>query len=182
MGLTDSMESAKLNNERLMADLLAVNPNVDKGLEYQVNCGYCAAAFEMRRRGHDVEAAPLTTGQGIAREEWCDLFEGFQPLSPRSLTPEDVISEMELEILSWGNGARGTVLGLFRESFAGRPGHIFSFEVMNGRVVFVDAQDAGINAVQYLKDMRPDSIEYGRLNNLKPSAKTIRVALRKRGR
>ena len=36
------------------------NPNYAKGEEYRTNCQRCIWAYEMRRRGYDVEAKPRT--------------------------------------------------------------------------------------------------------------------------
>jgi hypothetical protein len=105
-------------------DLAAVNPNRSKSLRYQVNCGNCAGAYEMRRRGFDVEAMPISGMYG--EEDWKGMFEGFEPLKPDSADKSGVVEELTREILSWGEGARGTVLGSWDNK---RGGHIFSFEV-----------------------------------------------------
>ena len=39
-------------------DQAAINPNYEEGEEWQTNCAYCTAAYDLRRRGYDVEAMP----------------------------------------------------------------------------------------------------------------------------
>jgi hypothetical protein len=151
----------------IQGDLMAVNPDRSKSLGYQVNCGYCAAAYELRRQGFDVEAMPQYGS--FEKEDWETMFEGF---SSRTLTSEnktEVVDELINEILLWGEGARGTVLGEYDD---GR-GHIFSFEISNGNIVFVDSQNRIYDVASFFKRMIPSSIRYGRLDNLTPSVKII---------
>ena len=39
-------------------DIRDTNPRYKEGKEYQINCMRCAVAYELRRRGYDVEAMP----------------------------------------------------------------------------------------------------------------------------
>jgi hypothetical protein len=153
-------------------DLKAVND----AAKHEYNCGNCAFAYELRRRGFDVEAMPR---MGMMSREWLEMFEGFKPLMPESGDAGGLIEELAGEISAWGAGARGTVIGRFN-SRNGR-GHIFSFEVdVGGKVMFVDAQNNAYNAAGYFFAMDPSSIRYGRLDNLRPSA-DIRRVVRNRG-
>ena len=47
-------------------DLAAVNPNFNKGWEWQNNCQRCITAYEARRRGIDVEACSRDKDNGFA--------------------------------------------------------------------------------------------------------------------
>ena len=42
-------------------DMAACNPKYLKGGVYKNNCISCALAYDMRRRGYDVESAPIDT-------------------------------------------------------------------------------------------------------------------------
>jgi hypothetical protein len=151
----------------IQGDLMAVNPNRSKSLGYQVNCGYCVVAYELRRQGFDVEAMPQY-GR-FEKEDWEAMFDGF---SSRTLTSEnktEVVDELTNEILLWGEGARGTVLGKYDDD----RGHIFSFEISNGNIVFVDSQNIIYDVASPFKRMIPSSIRYGRLDNLTPSVRII---------
>lgn len=53
-------------------DCKAVNPNYEKGEEYQINCSLCSVVYELRRRGYDVSADGLGVGTK-AREEFSNF-------------------------------------------------------------------------------------------------------------
>jgi hypothetical protein len=152
----------------IQADLEAVNPNYGKEADYNENCGNCIAAFEMRRRGFDVEANPR---MAMPIKEWLDMFEEFKALKPASESKVGVLDILTREISSWGEGARGTIYGVWdwRENY----GHFFSVEVCKGKVMFVDSQDGKSDVAWYFDRMKPDSIIYGRLDNLSPSENII---------
>lgn len=59
-GLSAKPKSLGRNGKARTIDeaLAATNPNYDKGLEWQQNCQRCVFAYEMERRGYDVEAMP----------------------------------------------------------------------------------------------------------------------------
>jgi len=149
-------------------DLAAVNPNFKTDIEeYAFNCGNCTAAYEMRRRGFDVEAMPR---KFMIVEEWMDLFDGFMPEMPLSGTNAEAVAEIEQKILLWGEGARGTVYGEYEAWGMYNGGaHFFSIEVSGGKVMFVDGQNGMDDAKWYLYQMIPSSIIFGRLDDLKPT-------------
>lgn len=142
------------------ADAIAVNPNFSKGKEFQNNCGYCSIAYELRRRGYDVEANPK---MGLFVSEWQSMFAGFNPVPVDAKRKESAIKEMKHKISQWGDGARGSVFVVWD----GRSyGHFFSIEVENGEVRFVDPQNGNADVEDYFKRVKPSSILYGRVDNL----------------
>jgi len=159
-------------------DLAAVNPKhgTDDGYEY--NCGNCVAAYELRRRGLDVEAQPR---KRMPIDEWAGLFVGFQqqrPTLPMTADDIDIVQSIELDIiLSWGDGARGTVYGV---PIGYDIGHFFSVEVSDGTVMFVDSQTNKLDVRRYFDHLDKSSIVYGRLDNLEPDS-TIINAVKTRG-
>ena len=152
----------------IQQDLAAVNPKYGTGKGYNHNCGNCVAAYELRRRGIDVEARPR---EWMQQEEWADLFEGFSRQTLTSRTTAMTVEEIEQKILSWGEGARGTIFGAIKGNQ--NKGHFFSVEVSGGKVVFVDSQINKTDARQYFEGLKPSSIVFGRLDNLKPNATII---------
>jgi len=61
------------------------NPNYKTGAEFQLNCQKCVPAYEMRRRGYDVEALPaiisengtISTSDILAiNDNWRNVFNG----------------------------------------------------------------------------------------------------------
>jgi len=160
----------------IQQDLAAVNLKYGTGArEYTLNCGNCTAAYELRRRGIDVEALPR---KWMQQDEWANLFEGFSRQKPASRTKSKVVEELEQEILSWGEGARGTVFGVI--SGSQNKGHFFSVEVSEGKVIFVDSQSNKADVRSYFDGLKPSSIVYGRLDNLNPNS-SILNAVKARG-
>lgn len=52
-------------------DSTAINPNYKNGRAYQTNCAQCAVAYDLRRRGYDVEALPqVQDNTSIIIESW----------------------------------------------------------------------------------------------------------------
>jgi len=144
-------------------DLAAINPDFPQS-GHTRNCGNCAAAYELRRRGHDVEAK---AGEVMFLGDFAAMFDGINVQSSAMLSTTDAASEtaqkIEQEILSWGEGARGFILGQWSDLDYG---HYFSAEVNGGAVMFVDGQN-GKSGVKYLEKMIPQEIHYARLDNLK---------------
>ena len=140
-----------------------VNPNFSIGGDYANNCGYCSVAFEMRRRGFDVEANPKNN---LLVSQWERMFNDFIPNVLLDNNMESALPNMIKDIESWGNGARGTIFGAWNGR---RIGHFFNFEVVDGKCIFVDPQNGQYNVIDYFNDMTPASIVYGRTDNLELS-------------
>jgi len=154
-------------------NLAAVNPNFWTGAKgYRLNCTNCVVAYELRQRGFDVEALPEF---GISTDDLAGMFDGATVRYAALLSTTDAISEMipkiEQDILTWGEGARGVIRGIW---VTVDKGHIFSFEVCGGAVRYDDGQ-IGRGNVKYLVNMMPQSIKYVRLDNLKPNDKVKTV-------
>jgi hypothetical protein len=166
-GINALSEIPKIKTAHTMAfDLAAVNPNYKKGAPYQDNCSYCTAAFELRRRGLDVEARPKRMGASI--EEIEANFKGLKLTKVSRLANDD-----RSKIAQWGEGARGEVVVSW-----GFSAHIFSVEVVGGKPKFIDPQDPKRNAEHHLQGAV--EVWYGRVDNLAPSDKILE-AVKKRG-
>lgn len=89
----DSFFNKKKDTASASEDLESVNPNYGTNDRYAYNCTMCTMAYEMRRRGYDVEAVPSPVdaegnAHGITRKDAamvyqnvevqnaCDLFNG----------------------------------------------------------------------------------------------------------
>lgn len=171
----------------LSEDLASVNPNFPTGSKkpniWNTNCGHCVSAYEFRKRGFDVTATPVTEIEmkqgGIPVSEYSKIFPGisFNKVGSSSAVIQKIllggtftsVSKKEYanlcnQLEAYGNGARGVVMGFGR--FGG--GHIFSWEVENNSVRFVDAQTGNTDVSGYFRDGRfaSGSIEYARIDNL----------------
>lgn len=172
----------KIQNKHTIEDDLGTpdvpicNPKFKTGgVEYQNNCGYCSATYEMRRRGFDVIANPKNT---ITVEEWENLFVGFEPMNIEWQSGMSYWGSLRAEILkNCKDGARGSIFVQFKKQ---RIGHFFSWEVENGAVRFIDGQSGLIDASKHFKDAVPNSTICGRWDNLEPSD-LIKEACKNRG-
>lgn len=157
-------------------DVPMCNPKfLTGGIEYQNNCGYCTATYEMRRRGYDVIANPKNT---ILVDDWKKLFDGFEPMKVEWRSGMSYWGSIRAEILEkCGEGARGAIFVNFKGK---RVGHFFSWEVENGVVRFVDGQSGITDASVHFKNAVTNSVICGRLDNLEPSD-LIKEACKNRG-
>ena len=140
------------------------NPNYNSGdINYRLNCGYCIAAYEMRRRGYDVEANPK---EYLYVSEWLNLFKNTQQVKINAKTPTTAVKEIKYKISQWGNNSRGSI---FVNWTGKKIGHFFSFEVKDGEIMFVDAQTGNLNVESYFQMVDLSSVTIVRLDNLEPS-------------
>jgi hypothetical protein len=126
------------------------------------NCGPCAIAYEMQRRGNDVEALP---GREMRLHEFKNYFEDFKWVDAAAKTSAEALEAATKQIESWGDGARGMVFGVrLNKDY----GHYFSFEVYDGHIYFVDSQTGDGKAEWHFNTMYPDTMKAARLDTLKP--------------
>lgn len=118
------------------ADSEAVNPHVFEDSNYQTNCTNCAAAYEVRRRGFNVKALPRPDGRGMAAVRNMYKRSRLETAAP----PNNVDSVKKL-VSAWGANARGSIVTTDKFDNA----HIFSVEITNGKILFVDSQVNGVS-------------------------------------
>jgi len=157
-----------IGEHSIQQDADRVNPKYEtNAIEYKLNCGNCTIAYELRRRGLDVDAQPQ---EWMLPDEWASMFEGFLRQTLTSTTKAKALAEIERVVLSWGEGARGAIYGVPDGECKG---HFFSVEVSAGKAVFVDSQVGKIDVRWYFNGLEPSSIVYGRFDNLKPALNII---------
>ena len=108
-------------------DMAAVNPKYGRGYEYERNCMYCAAAFDLRRRGYDVKARERNSG-GLDLEI-SDWYKDAKPVA------YDTVAKVLDAAKSQPNGARGMLSGNGPWG-----GHELAYEVNNNTLTIYDAQ------------------------------------------
>jgi hypothetical protein len=132
-------------------DVAAVNHN---GANYELgrgtNCLYCTTAYEMRRRGYDVQAQQDWVG-GIRGDMPEAMFEGAHKDlvydisgSSRGMSDEERAiataagSQAMIDaMVAQGDGARGYVSVQWAY---GQGGHSMAYEVVNGKAIMIDCQ------------------------------------------
>lgn len=141
-------------------DQAVINPDYDpETYAYSNNCAYCTAAYELRQRGYDVEAAPVNVFTYNDIDEICSWYKDADPKSFQTVD-SDIMNELPLnyseeelyaafekaeksaanslkeQMKECGNGARGQ----FCLYWYGGGGHSMIWEVENNEVIIRDAQ------------------------------------------
>lgn len=160
------MEQGKPMNFQ-QADGGAPNPNFKKGGGYATNCQTSVVAYELRRRGYDVEALPNYKGSMLdvlshnTRLAWVDRETGKMPdyILPKQPTcaksfewlKENIKANNRYTIeFTWKGEAHGHIVHLFKNS----KGALSLYDPQNG------INTRGDSAVlEYLKDVRPSTIK-----------------------
>ena len=150
-------------------DMAACNPKYLKGGVYKNNCISCALAYDMRRRGYDVESAPIDTTSatngslpvqlGFYKGEKLEVFE----------VPKDLYAatkQFSNQILKYGDGSRG----ILRIRWKNGDGHAVVWEVDGNSVIVRDPQNSTIvDLSDYMR--RAKTFYYFRTDNLEPNEK-----------
>ena len=154
------------------SDMAACNRQYSKGGVYKNNCISCALAYDMRRRGYDVEAAPIDTTSatngslpvqlGFYKGEKLETFE-----VPKD--PDVAVKQFSNRILKYGDGSRG----ILRIRWKNGDGHATVWEVNGGSIVVRDPQN---NTIVDLSDYvrRAKTFYYFRTDNLELTNKAFR--------
>lgn len=178
-------------------DMAAVNPNYNPfKRDYSYNCQRCTFAYEMRRRGYDVEAVAetsssnismLTTGMGNyyvgGKDKMCNISNIIENYLKRNPTEKKLFKSitlnarvMEDELLSHGEGARGHLAF----GWLSGGGHVVNWEVENGEVVIRDAQTNEKHNIQYYwRYVKPNTTQYIRTDNLELKPEALKFVKRK---
>jgi len=146
------------------------NPHYYEGKEWQYNCQRCIFAYEMQRRGYDVEALPRifdgsdTLPYMYHSQGWLNVMESAQPVNMPS---RNTIGRMAAQMYDWGEGARAIVKVTWK---GGKSGHVFIAEQNGGGTFFVDPQTGRYIDVQsYMDQAIKGKTVLVRVDNLKPT-------------
>ena len=146
-------------------DMAACNPKYLKGGVYKNNCISCALAYDLRRRGYDVESSPIDTTSvtngslpvqlGFYKGEKLETYE-----VPND--PDVAVKQFTKNIVSYGDGSRG----MLRIRWKNGDGHAVVWEVNDGTVIVRDPQNNTIiDLSEYMR--RAKTFYYFRTDNLK---------------
>ena len=153
-------------------DMAVCNPKYSKGGVYKNNCISCALAYDLRRRGYNVEAASIDTTDaingslpvqlGFYKGEKLKMFE-----VPND--PDVAAKQFTKNLLGYGDGSRG----MLRIRWKNGDGHAAVWEVDNGSVVVRDPQNnTFVDLSDYMR--RAKTFYYFRTDNLDPTEKVTR--------
>ena len=176
----------KIKADTLDEDAAAINPSyyTNDITHYDENCGACTIAYDLRRRGYDVAAVDEDTyhksGGTVTDLLNCyddptlitqsDIAKKYN-ISKESLSEhptKELVSCMEKEMLSGGEGARG----IFITEWTLGGAHSISWEVENGETVYRDCQsNEKVDLDRWLG--MSDGFYYFRTDNLTPNEKIL---------
>lgn len=114
--------------------------NFYKDGAYRINCQRCIWAYELQRRGYDVEALPNRDGLG-SYGRWHSIVDGAIAKeylgNPFGRNTHKNNENHATQIMAgWGEGSRG-VVQIARKSGSG---HVFNVEYKNGKIKVYEAQ------------------------------------------
>jgi len=160
-----STESRKtLNIPTVEVALAGTNPKFDiiePGNMYNKNCQRCVQAYELRRRGYDVEARPKPIGiDKYERSNAIFVNANGQPLHFAYNLSERTIKQMVRDV---GEGARHIIYTQWQSGGA----HVFIAENINGTTRYVDPQSNEIDVSYYFKQSVPEKFGLLRIDNAK---------------
>ena len=164
--------------------LLRVNPNYNRTYaEYSMNCQRCVVAYELRRRGYDVEALPTYEGDKAPtiayynknaktyEGRWKGAFRNAKTINVgaegnNAKAEAKVIKNIEKQMRGFKKGSRGVVQVLYR----GGGGHVFNVENTGKGIVFYEAQTGKVkNMKSFMMDVDTKSVNLVRTDNLRIS-------------
>ena len=170
-------------------NLKHTNPKFKLGKKYQENCARCTVAYEMRRRGLDVTAAPFKDKKGgkdgqlyqagftpsglVYRHGYLGAFRGAKPINVGG-NVKTTVERAQKIMTSFGEGARAIITVRWKD---GRGGHAFFAENIKGKVHFIDPQTGDKDVTWYLKEARASRTRITRVDNLKIKPALITPAL-----
>lgn len=171
------IDSEQTNDE----DQKTINPDYDPTkLDYSYNCSFCTAAYDLRKRGYDVEAMPISTLEGPVIDDILSWYQGAEAVSESSVTNK--LSDRERHnttarakalsesLESYGDGARGHLCMYW--SMGG--GHDIVWSVEDGEVVYRDCQTNETYDMSQLLTY-VDDYSYVRVDNCEPTEEVLRT-------
>ena len=149
---------------------------------FRVNCQRCVWAYEMQRRGYDVEALPAPQGDTLCRNgNWMGIVQNKNNLIAEPVGASRVNAEVKNitnTMSAWGEGSRGIV-----RMAKGRSGHVFNVEYKNGKVVGYEAQTGQVvDLTSKLSGTRRNYTTLVRTDNVKFNSNEVSKYVKERGK
>lgn len=178
-----------------LLDACSVNPGrvshpKDRG--YYANCNFCSTTYELRRRGYDVHANKNYSGRSLGYgatffkgakihkgSDYVDIgdyasVEEGNRIKYNLDKAQDSMKKILDQIVAEGEGTRGNISGIY---YSGG-GHSMAYEVINGKVLFVDGQVGELHNYSNLGAIfKPEKVTWFRTDNLEINPDTIKEAV-----
>lgn len=144
--------------------------------EWNQNCQRCVPAYEMRRRGYNVQASSRMARNDRVANNWNHLFKEQTWTNVGARTREQAIRSLEEEIARHEDGARFEVLVRWSQQ---RSSHVFVAESHGGEIVYVCPQTNNTDYTVWMDRFNPRELTVARIDNLEFDeqylAKTVKV-------
>ena len=155
-------------------DVVNVNPGfTNLSDNTKNNCMLCTTAYDLRRRGYDVNAERIS--QGL---DYNDVKRYYPDAEVRNITNASTTKELNKKtraaLISQGEGARGNLMVQWQ---GGAGGHSMAYEVHDGDVKIYDAQTGAVKSTEDVIQYTV-SVSYARLDNVEPDWDRIKEAVR----
>ena len=143
--------------------------------DYQENCQRCVIAYELNRRGYNVEAeATFERDSYPYAERYLTAFKGAKSEGVGATTTAEVNKNIIGKMSTWGEGSRGIVY------ISGTKGaHVFNVEYRGGKLYYYDAQhNLKYDPARVFNHCTKSTVRVTRVDNL-PIEKNVRDLVRK---
>lgn len=148
---------SKIEHSETTEEMLKkINPKLSSGIEYKMNCGNCAIATELRRRGFDVTAKGNPIGITIdAMKKYCNISDKKNAIQLSNKIKNAPITSFGS--ISYGQSIEKSITSCLSKQFpSGSRGTLFvplpfcahwiTWEIDSGGVVkFLNSQDTNLN-------------------------------------
>lgn len=132
---------------------------------YTMNCNECTTAYELRRRGYDVEVAPMKYKNSMIEKDlrvWKNAK--IVKIKDSSLSKFDSVVEKNSVPL-----ARGNLMVTWKMG----GGHSMAYEIdSNGKMQIYDTQTGTVRSADYIKN-NATSVYFCRTDNLEPTSEVL---------
>ena len=159
--------------KRVNPDIKAVDAMTYE--DYTANCQRCVIAYELNRRGYNVEAEATASNDTYPYlGRWMKAFKGARSERVGASTTAKVNENITEKMSKWGNGSRGIV------QITGRNGgHVFNVEYRNGSLHYYDAQhNVRYDPARVFDHCTRSEVKIVRVDNL-PISKNVQDLVRK---
>lgn len=158
-------------------DMKRVNPDFLENKESQHNCMLCTTAYDMRRRGYEVQARKVFEGFTTDTvKQWYPKAK-INKVSGKDEDGDDstkaLIANTKKALLEQGDGARGNLMN----SWTHGGGHSIVYEIKNNKIILRDCQtNSTLNIDSFVEASK--EIEFVRLDNVDFDPKKIKEAVK----
>jgi hypothetical protein len=161
-------------NSSMETDVRNVNPGfTNLSDNTKNNCMLCTTAYDLRRRGYDVNAERISSGL-----QTTDVKRYYPDAEVRQVTGATTTAELNQKtkeaLISQGEGARGNLMVTWQ---GGAGGHSMAYEVHNGEVKIYDGQSGEVHETEEIIAYTT-AVSYARLDNVEPDWDRIKEAVR----